>query len=74
VFPNAIVLFDKFDKAHPDVLAVVLQPFDERRLTEVKGKTSECNGAIFIMTSNIVSDEIAQDALQLLNEAKNMVM
>ncbi|XP_050985962.1 caseinolytic peptidase B protein homolog [Labeo rohita] len=68
--PNAVVLFDEVDKAHPDVLTIMLQLFDEGRLTDGKGKTIECKDAIFIMTSNAASDEIAQHALQLRQEAQ----
>ncbi|XP_066846184.1 mitochondrial disaggregase isoform X1 [Anser cygnoides] len=67
--PNAVVLFDEVDKAHPDVLTIMLQLFDEGRLTDGKGKTIDCKDAIFIMTSNVASDEIAQHALQLRQEA-----
>ncbi|XP_016359132.1 caseinolytic peptidase B protein homolog [Sinocyclocheilus anshuiensis] len=58
--PNAVVLFDEVDKAHPDVLTIMLQLFDEGRLTDGKGKTIECKDAIFIMTSNAASDEAKQ--------------
>ncbi|XP_011681936.2 caseinolytic peptidase B protein homolog isoform X1 [Strongylocentrotus purpuratus] len=71
--PNAVVLFDEVDKAHPDVLTIMLQLFDEGRLTDGKGKTIECKDAIFVMTSNIASDEIASHALQLRREAKAMM-
>ncbi|BET01516.1 AAA domain (Cdc48 subfamily) [Nesidiocoris tenuis] len=70
-FPNAVVLFDEVDKAHPDVLTVLLQLFDEGRLTDGKGKTIECKNAIFVMTSNLGSDEIANHALQLRAESAN---
>uniref|UniRef100_A0A8C0DVH7 Caseinolytic mitochondrial matrix peptidase chaperone subunit B n=1 Tax=Balaenoptera musculus TaxID=9771 RepID=A0A8C0DVH7_BALMU len=70
--PNAVVLFDEVDKAHPDVLTIMLQLFDEGRLTDGKGKTIDCKDAIFIMTSNVGSDEIAQHALQLRQEALEM--
>ncbi|XP_040901415.1 caseinolytic peptidase B protein homolog [Toxotes jaculatrix] len=70
--PNAVVLFDEVDKAHPDVLTIMLQLFDEGRLTDGKGKTIECKDAIFIMTSNVASDEIAQHALQLRQEAEEV--
>ncbi|XP_071989877.1 mitochondrial disaggregase isoform X1 [Engystomops pustulosus] len=70
--PNAVVLFDEVDKAHPDVLTIMLQLFDEGRLTDGKGKTIECKDAIFIMTCNAGSDEIAQYALQLRQEALEM--
>ena len=54
-FPEAVVLFDEVDKAHPDVLTVLLQLFDEGRLTDGKGQTTECKKAIFVMTSNLAS-------------------
>lgn len=66
--PGAVVLFDEVDKAHPDVLTVLLQLFDEGRLTDGRGKTIECKNAIFIMTSNLASDEIAQHGLSLREE------
>merc|ERR1719150_522829 len=71
-FPEAVVLFDEVDKAHPDVLTVLLQLFDEGRLTDGKGKTIECKNAIFIMTSNLASTEIAEHALQLRREAEDI--
>uniref|UniRef100_A0AAZ3PZX5 ClpB homolog, mitochondrial AAA ATPase chaperonin n=1 Tax=Oncorhynchus tshawytscha TaxID=74940 RepID=A0AAZ3PZX5_ONCTS len=71
-YPNAVVLFDEVDKAHPDVLTIMLQLFDEGRLTDGKGKTIECKDAIFIMTSNVASDDIAQHALQLRQEAQEL--
>ncbi|CAH1968326.1 unnamed protein product [Acanthoscelides obtectus] len=70
--PNAVVLFDEVDKAHPDVLTVLLQLFDEGRLTDGQGKTIECKDAIFIMTSNLASDEIANHALQLRKEVEKL--
>ncbi|XP_063997318.1 mitochondrial disaggregase-like, partial [Pogoniulus pusillus] len=70
--PSAVVLFDEVDKAHPDVLTIMLQLFDEGRLTDGKGKTIDCRDAIFIMTSNVGSEEIAQHALQLRQEAQQL--
>ncbi|CAH1159705.1 unnamed protein product [Phaedon cochleariae] len=70
--PNAVVLFDEVDKAHPDVLTVLLQLFDEGRLTDGQGKTIECKDAIFIMTSNLASDEIASHGLQLRKEIEKL--
>ena len=58
--PEAVVLLDEVDKAHPDVLTVLLQLFDEGRLTDGEGKTIECKNAIFIMTANIASREISE--------------
>ena len=68
--PDAVVLFDEVDKAHPDVLTVLLQLFDEGRLTDGQGKTIECKNAVFVMTSNLAADEIAEYGAQLRYEAK----
>lgn len=70
--PNAVVLFDEVDKAHTDVLTVLLQLFDEGRLTDGKGQTIECKDAIFVMTSNLASDQIARHAIQLRDEAEKI--
>ena len=67
------MLFDEVDKAHPDVLTVLLQLFDEGRLTDGKGKTIECKNAIFIMTSNLAATQIADYGLQLRREAENIL-
>ncbi|BBI16838.1 ATP-dependent Clp protease ATP-binding subunit [Neochlamydia sp. S13] len=54
--PYAVVLFDEIEKAHSDVFNLLLQIFDEGRITDSKGRTINCKNAIFIMTSNIGSD------------------
>ncbi|XP_060532006.1 mitochondrial disaggregase-like isoform X2 [Cylas formicarius] len=69
---DAVVLFDEVEKAHPDVLTVLLQLFDEGRLTDGQGKTIECKNAIFIMTSNLASEEIARHALRLREEGEKI--
>jgi len=58
--PNAVVLLDEVDKAHPDVLTVLLATFDEGRLSNGKNETVDCKDAIFIMTSNLAQQEIAE--------------
>lgn len=50
-------------QAHPDILTLLLAVFDEGRLTDGKGKTIHCPEAIFVMTSNVVQEEI-RDALE----------
>lgn len=62
--PNAVVLFDEVEKAHPDILTCLLQTFDEGRLTDGKGELVECMDAIFVMTSNLAQREIADEALR----------
>lgn len=54
--PYAVVLFDEIEKANHDVFNILLQIFDEGRITDSKGRTVNCKNAIFIMTSNIGSD------------------
>ncbi|MBI5462420.1 MAG: ATP-dependent Clp protease ATP-binding subunit [Gammaproteobacteria bacterium] len=53
--PYSVVLLDEVEKAHPEVLDMFLQLFDEGRLTDAKGRTVDATNAIFIMTSNIGS-------------------
>lgn len=54
--PYAVVLLDEIEKANPDVFNILLQIFDEGRLTDSKGRVVNCKNAIFIMTSNLGSD------------------
>ncbi len=51
--PYSVVLFDEVEKAHPKVLDLFLQLFDEGRITDSKGRTADASNAIFIMTSNL---------------------
>jgi ATP-dependent Clp protease ATP-binding subunit ClpC len=51
--PYAIVLLDEVEKAHPRVLDLFLQVFDEGRITDGKGRTVDAKNAMFVMTSNI---------------------
>jgi ATP-dependent Clp protease ATP-binding subunit ClpB len=53
--PYAVVLFDEIEKAHPDVLNVLLQLLDDGRLTDGKGRTVDFKNAVVIMTSNLGS-------------------
>eukprot|EP00055_Hartaetosiga_balthica_P011241 m.50421 g.50421 ORF g.50421 m.50421 type:complete len:623 (+) comp7512_c0_seq2:137-2005(+) len=68
--PNAVVLLDEVEKAHADVLTIMLQLFDEGRLTDGQGNTVECKDAIFIMTSNLAASEIAEHAWELRQRAE----
>ena len=53
--PYAVVLFDEVEKAHPDVLNVLLQLLDDGQLTDGKGRTVDFKNAVVIMTSNLGS-------------------
>ena len=58
--PYSVVLFDEIEKAHPEVFNILLQVFDEGRLTDAKGRVVNFKNTICIMTSNIGSEEIAK--------------
>jgi ATP-dependent Clp protease ATP-binding subunit ClpB len=58
--PYAVVLFDEIEKAHPEVLNVMLQLLDDGRLTDGKGRTVDFKNAVVIMTSNLGSHFIAE--------------
>ncbi|MEQ1868393.1 MAG: ATP-dependent chaperone ClpB [Vicinamibacterales bacterium] len=51
--PYAVVLLDEIEKAHPDVMNVLLQLLDDGRLTDSKGRTVDFKNTVVIMTSNI---------------------
>jgi ATP-dependent Clp protease ATP-binding subunit ClpB len=58
--PYSVVLFDEIEKAHPEVLNVLLQLLDDGRLTDGKGRTVDFKNAVIIMTSNMGSQYIAE--------------
>jgi ATP-dependent Clp protease ATP-binding subunit ClpC len=75
--PHTVVLFDEIEKAHPQILDLFLQIFDEGRLTSNTGETVDFTNAIIICTSNIGS-KILLDSLQqsnaLWDEAKSRAL
>jgi ATP-dependent Clp protease ATP-binding subunit ClpB len=58
--PYAVVLFDEIEKAHPEVLNVLLQLLDDGRLTDGKGRTVDFKNTVVIMTSNLGSAFITE--------------
>ncbi len=56
--PYRLILLDEFEKAHPDILNIFLQVFDDGRLTDATGKTVDFKNTIIICTSNAHSDFI----------------
>lgn len=61
--PYSVVLFDEIEKAHPDVFNIMLQLFDDGRLTDSKGRTVDFKNTVIIMTSNIGSEILLEDSL-----------
>jgi ATP-dependent Clp protease ATP-binding subunit ClpC len=57
--PYSVILLDEIEKAHPDVYNVLLQVFDDGRLTDGKGRVVDFSNTLIIATSNLASDVIA---------------
>ncbi|RMF06908.1 MAG: ATP-dependent Clp protease ATP-binding subunit, partial [Candidatus Neomarinimicrobiota bacterium] len=55
-----VILFDEIEKAHPNVLNILLQILDDGRLTDTKGRTVNFKNTIIIMTSNLAQTELKQ--------------
>ncbi len=63
--PYAVILFDEVEKAHPDVLNVLLQILDDGRLTDGHGRTVNFRNTVIIMTSNLGSHWFSEPGLSL---------
>ncbi len=73
--PYQVVLFDEIEKAHPDVLNILLQVLDDGRLTDGHGRTVDFRNTIIIMTSNLGSDILAaQEEGHDSDEVRDQVM
>ena len=72
--PYSVVLFDEIEKAHEDVFNMFLQILDDGRLTDNKGKTVDYKNTIIIMTSNIGSSYLLEDAGHITETTKDLVM
>jgi len=80
--PYSVILFDEMEKAHPDVLNILLQILDDGRITDAQGRVVNFENTIIVMTSNAgsdrksssvgfgqtVSDQTKEKALKALNE------
>ncbi len=61
--PYSVVLFDEIEKAHPDIFNIMLQMFDDGRLTDGQGKLIDFKNTVLIMTSNLGSDILLDNQL-----------
>jgi len=69
--PYSVVLFDEIEKAHPEVLNILLQVLDEGRLTDAKGRVVNFKNTIIILTSNLGSNFIEKmESLGFTNNTK----
>ncbi|MDQ7983295.1 MAG: AAA family ATPase [Spiroplasma sp.] len=71
--PYSIVLFDEIEKAHPDVLNILLQILDEGRLTDSQGHLVDFKNTIIIMTSNLGSEELLRNKESSQQQALNIL-
>ena len=70
--PYSIVLFDEIEKAHPEVLNLLLQILDDGRLTDSNGRTVDFKNTIIIMTSNLGSNYVLEgNKEKVLDEVRN---
>ena len=67
--PYSIVLFDEVEKAHPEVLNLLLQILDDGRITDSNGRTVDFKNTIIIMTSNLGSDLILDGKTDMVMDA-----
>jgi ATP-dependent Clp protease ATP-binding subunit ClpB len=71
--PYSVILFDEIEKAHPEVLNVMLQLLDDGRLTDGKGRTVDFKNTVVIMTSNLGSQYIAEHTGDLSEGVRRQV-
>ena len=55
--PYSVVLFDEIEKAHPDVMNILLQILDDGRITDAQGRTVNFENTVIVMTTNAGSDK-----------------
>jgi ATP-dependent Clp protease ATP-binding subunit ClpC len=71
--PYSVILFDEIEKAHPDILDILLQLLDDARVTDSQGRTISFKNTIIILTSNVgslqVQDHILENQSKFLDES-----
>lgn len=76
--PYCVILFDEIEKAHHDVFNVLLQILDDGRATDAQGRTVNFKNTVIIMTSNLGSSHLLEDAVlgtgEISDQTKNAVL
>jgi ATP-dependent Clp protease ATP-binding subunit ClpB len=72
--PYSVILLDEVEKAHPDVFNILLQVLDDGRLTDGHGRTVDFRNAVIVMTSNLGSQRIQENAGEGYESMKSSVM
>jgi ATP-dependent Clp protease ATP-binding subunit ClpA len=71
--PHALVLMDEIEKAHPDLINILLQVMDNGKLTDNNGRTADFTNAILIMTSNAGAFEASKGTLGVKTERSSAI-
>ena len=69
--PYAVILFDEIEKAHPDVMNMLLQILEDGRLTDSQGRTVNFKNTVIIMTSNVGARAITDKKMLGFTESKS---
>ena len=72
--PYSVILLDEIEKAHPDVFNILLQVLDDGRLTDSKGRMVNFKNTIIIMTSNLGSHLIQENAAKLNEKNREEIL
>ncbi|KAI4308378.1 hypothetical protein L6164_031459 [Bauhinia variegata] len=72
--PHTVVLFDEIEKAHRDILNLMLQILDDGRLTDNMGETVTFSNTIIIMTSNVGSNVFYGESSAVVSDGKNILV
>ncbi|CQR26012.1 ATP-dependent Clp protease [Streptococcus varani] len=69
--PTSVILFDEIEKAHPKIFDILLQVFDDGRLTDSMGMTVDFTKTIIILTSNLGTNAVRKDKAVGFNRVQN---
>jgi ATP-dependent Clp protease ATP-binding subunit ClpB len=70
--PYSVLLLDEIEKAHPDILNILLQVLDEGRLTDARGRIVDFRNTVVVMTSNLGSELIQETIAKQREKAPNL--
>ncbi|MEL0172611.1 MAG: AAA family ATPase, partial [Gammaproteobacteria bacterium] len=71
--PYSVILLDEIEKAHPEVLNILLQLFDDGRLTDGQGRVVDFKNTIIIMTSNLGAEYFSDTNANIKNKIKDII-
>lgn len=71
--PYSVILLDEIEKAHPEILNILLQVFDDGRLTDGQGRVVDFKNTIIIMTSNLGAEHFTQSKINIKEKIKDVI-